>query len=186
MLRATGSALIVVVALAVTGACKKDEPTAKSEDKSEKSDKDQDKKKKGKSHKEGSKAAGKGKKGGDEDDKPSKSSKKASSKTLKSDDKKKPPASDKVAKEHPCDDAPEGAAECHGDTVYFCEDKELYFVDCHKFAQALDLTGGTCFETEEETDCMACQVDDDGATECCDFNLTVCCDGNGNCYDPKK
>lgn len=79
----------------------------------------------------------------------------------------------------------DNAAECDGDKLYFCDDKQLYYVDCNEESKFAGLAGGSCFEGEKFIDCLGCDKADDGSTACCDFQLSVCCDEAGNCYSPK-
>ncbi len=47
------------------------------------------------------------------------------------------------------------------------------------------LSGGACFEGEKFIDCLGCDKADDGTDACCDYQMSVCCDKDGNCYSPK-
>jgi hypothetical protein len=124
-------------------------------------------------------AKAKAKKGGSGDSKPSNSSKKAASATTGAKDKKK------VEGDNPCDDAPDGAAECHGSSIYFCADKELYELDCDGLMTAAhpDLfTAGSCYESDDVTDCLGVGVSEDDAVVACTSDLSLCCDEDGGCY----
>jgi hypothetical protein len=119
-----------------------------------------------------------GKKGGAGTDKPNAQSHKASSSTANATQRKKQEG------DNPCTDLPDGVAECHGDTLFVCDDKELWAIDCNGLMTAAhpDLfTGGSCYETDTVTDCFGAGVADDGVVEACTSDLSLCCDEVGNC-----
>jgi hypothetical protein len=95
---------------------------------------------------------------------------------------RKPANVDKVD----CTKLADNAAECDGNSFYFCDDQALWVVDCNAEAKFGGVSGGSCFEGERFIDCLGCDTADDGSTACCDFNMTVCCDKDGACYDPKS
>jgi hypothetical protein len=84
-----------------------------------------------------------------------------------------------------CSKLPDNAAECDGKTMYFCDDQQLWMVDCDAEAKFSGVTSGSCFEGEKFVDCLGCTTADDGSQACCDFEMTVCCTPQGDCYSPK-
>ena len=121
-----------------------------------------------------------GKKGGSGESKPAAGSHKASDKTVNASQRKKvdDPAD-------PCEKLPDGVAECAGNTLLFCDDKELWSLDCSVLMPAAypDLfSTGTCYETPTLTDCMGAGVADDGYVDVCTSDLSLCCDDSGDCY----
>jgi hypothetical protein len=76
-------------------------------------------------------------------------------------------------------------AECDGTSLYFCSGQKLWLVECDREAKLSGLAGGACFEGEKFIDCLGCDKADDGTDACCDFQMSVCCDKDGNCYSPK-
>jgi hypothetical protein len=84
-----------------------------------------------------------------------------------------------------CNAAVDNAAECDGDNMYYCDDQQLWKVDCNAEAQHGGVAGGGCFEAETFTECLGCDTAADGSQACCDFEMTVCCDKDGSCYSPK-
>jgi len=84
-----------------------------------------------------------------------------------------------------CTKVPDNAAECDGQRMYYCDDQALWYVDCDAEAKFGGVSSGSCFETETFTECLGCDTSTDGAAACCDFEMTVCCDGTGACYSPK-
>lgn len=84
-----------------------------------------------------------------------------------------------------CNAAPDNAAECDGDKLYYCDDKQLWQVDCNTEAKQGGVASGGCFEAETFTECLGCDATADGSQACCDFEMTVCCDKDGSCYSPK-
>ena len=122
---------------------------------------------------------GKGKKGGDGDKSLDDKSHKAADKTVNATDRKK------AEGENPCADLPDGVAECSGDELHFCDDKQHWVLDCgdHMPAAYPDtFSAGTCFETEAHTDCMGAGVASDGVVDFCNSDLSECCDETGDCY----
>jgi hypothetical protein len=83
-----------------------------------------------------------------------------------------------------CTTAPDNVAECNGDSMYYCDDKALWKVDCNAEAKQGGVAGGSCFEAETFTECLGCDTASDGSTTCCDFQMTVCCDKDGACFSP--
>ena len=82
-----------------------------------------------------------------------------------------------------CDDEPEGAAECDGKKLYFCKKHALWVVDCNAAAKKAGFKmGGSCFERDDQVDCMGCTVADDGSSVCCDNEDGICCDDDGYCW----
>jgi hypothetical protein len=84
-----------------------------------------------------------------------------------------------------CTKLPDNSAECDGTKFYFCDDKALWYVDCDAEAKFGGVAAGSCYEGEKFIDCLGCDAADDGSQACCDFQMTVCCDKDGNCYSPK-
>lgn len=84
-----------------------------------------------------------------------------------------------------CRKLPDNAAECDGKTMYFCDDQQLWTVDCDAEAKFSGVQSGSCFEGEKFVDCLGCTTADDGTQTCCDFAMTVCCTPQGDCYSPK-
>ena len=84
-----------------------------------------------------------------------------------------------------CKALPDNSAECDGTNLYFCDDSRLWVVDCDAEAKFAGVASGACFEGEHFTNCLGCGAADDGTQECCDFELTVCCNDQGDCYNPK-
>jgi hypothetical protein len=84
-----------------------------------------------------------------------------------------------------CNAAVDNAAECDGDKMFYCDDQQLWQVDCNAEAQHGGVASGGCFEAETFTECLGCDVTADGSQACCDFEMTVCCDKDGSCYSPK-
>lgn len=84
-----------------------------------------------------------------------------------------------------CSAAPDNVAECDGDKLYYCDDKQLWAVDCNAEAKQGGVASGGCFEAETFTECLGCDATADGSQACCDFQMTVCCDKDGSCYSPK-
>jgi hypothetical protein len=84
-----------------------------------------------------------------------------------------------------CNVLPDNAAECNGNSIYFCDDKKLWVVDCDSEAKFSGVKGGSCFEGEKFVDCLGCDTADDGTQACCDFEMTVCCNDAGDCWSPK-
>ncbi len=76
-------------------------------------------------------------------------------------------------------------AECDGTSLYFCSSQKLWLVECDREAKLSGLAGGACFEGEKFIDCLACDKADDGTDACCDAQMSVCCDKDGNCYSPQ-
>jgi hypothetical protein len=84
-----------------------------------------------------------------------------------------------------CKTLPDNAAECDGNSIYFCDDQRLWVVDCDAEAKFSGVASGSCFEGEKFTDCLGCDTADDGSTVCCDFEMTVCCSSTGDaCWSP--
>ncbi len=79
----------------------------------------------------------------------------------------------------------DNAAECDGDNLYFCDDKSLWVVPCGAETHLAGMQTGGCYEGDTFTNCLGCGRADDGTDVCCDFQLTVCCLADGNCYEPK-
>jgi hypothetical protein len=77
----------------------------------------------------------------------------------------------------------DNAAECDGDNLFFCDDKALWTVPCSAETKLAGREGG-CYEGDTFTNCLGCGKADDGTDVCCDFQLTVCCLADGNCYQP--
>jgi len=84
-----------------------------------------------------------------------------------------------------CSKLPDNVGECNGDSFYFCDDKQLWVVDCKAEAKMGGASDGSCFEGEKLIDCLGCGQATDGTHVCCDFSQTVCCGDDGNCYSPK-
>ena len=84
-----------------------------------------------------------------------------------------------------CTKTPDNAAECDGDKMYYCDDQQLWMVDCNAEAKQGGVAGGSCFEAETFTECLGCDTASDGSSVCCDFEMSVCCDKDGACYSPK-
>jgi hypothetical protein len=84
-----------------------------------------------------------------------------------------------------CNKLPDNVGECNGDNFYFCDDKQLWVVDCKAEAKMGGAADGSCFEGEKLVDCLGCGQATDGTHVCCDFSQTVCCGDDGNCYSPK-
>ena len=84
-----------------------------------------------------------------------------------------------------CTKLPDNSAECDGNNLYYCDDQKLWTVDCDAEAKFGGVATGSCFEGESFTNCLGCDAADDGSTACCDFQMNVCCDKDGNCYSPK-
>jgi hypothetical protein len=121
-----------------------------------------------------------GKKGGDGASKPTDKSHKAPQATVSSDKKHKVESAD-----HPCEHAPDGAAECKGDELHFCAGKELWAVDCNTLMTAVHpelFTSGSCYETDAITDCMGLGPSEDDQTVACSSDLSTCCAEDGTCY----
>jgi len=132
--------------------------------------------------KAGAKPLGKGTKGGSGGSRPTASSNKTSSTTAGlGDDVDPAPDPD------PCENQPDRVAECDGKKLYYCQDHDLMVVNCDSVAKQASYTSGDCVEAPSDhiTDCLGCDVDDDGSVLCCDFGGTICCDDKGNCFDPK-
>ena len=83
-----------------------------------------------------------------------------------------------------CNAAPDNSAECDGDKMYYCDDQQLWQVDCNAEAKQGGVANGSCFEAETFTECLGCDTTQDGSAACCDFQMTVCCDKDGACYSP--
>jgi hypothetical protein len=75
-------------------------------------------------------------------------------------------------------------AECDQNDLYYCDDSRLWVVDCDKEAKNGGADNGSCFEGEKFIDCLGCAKADDGTNVCCDFQMTVCCTDDGNCFKP--
>lgn len=84
-----------------------------------------------------------------------------------------------------CTKLPDNAAECDSNMLYFCDDQKLWQVDCEQEAKLGGAQGGSCFEGEQFIDCLGKLTADDNSEVWCDFQTTVCCDKDGNCYSPK-
>ena len=84
-----------------------------------------------------------------------------------------------------CAKLPDNVGECNGDNFYFCDDKQLWVVDCKAEAKQGGAADGSCFEGEKLVDCLGCGTATDGTHVCCDFSQTVCCGDDGSCYSPK-
>ncbi len=84
-----------------------------------------------------------------------------------------------------CTTAPDNSAECDGNNLYYCDDQQLWVVDCDAEAKFGGVAGGSCYEAETFTECLGCDKASDGSQTCCDFEMTVCCDPSGACYSPK-
>jgi hypothetical protein len=84
-----------------------------------------------------------------------------------------------------CNTAPDNAAECDGNQMFYCDDQRLWVVDCDAEAKFGGVSSGSCFEAETFTECLGCDKTSDGSQACCDFEMTVCCDPSGACYSPK-
>jgi hypothetical protein len=84
-----------------------------------------------------------------------------------------------------CTTVADNAAECDGSKMYFCDDQKLWVVDCDAEAKFGGVAAGNCFEADNFTECLGCDTASDGSSVCCDFLMTVCCDGSGACYSPK-
>jgi hypothetical protein len=84
-----------------------------------------------------------------------------------------------------CTQLPDNAAECNGKDMYFCDDSKLWVVDCDAESKFSGVSGGSCFEGERFVDCLGCTTADDGTQACCDFEMTVCCNDAGDCWNPK-
>ncbi len=133
--------------------------------------------------KAGSKPLGHGQRGGSGSSRPAATSNKTSSTTAGlGDDVDPAPDPD------PCDGQPDRIAECDGKKLYYCKDSNLQVVNCDTVAKQASYTSGDCVEAPSDhiTDCLGCDVDDDGSVLCCDFGGTICCDDKGNCFDPKE
>jgi len=132
--------------------------------------------------KTGSKSLGKGSRGGTGPSRPSSATiLKTSTRTMGlGDDVTPKPNPD------PCDSLPDRVAECDGKRIYYCQEHDMETLDCNKMAQSAGYTSGDCFESTSGgiADCLGCDVDDDGKVLCCDFGGLICCDNDGNCYDP--
>jgi hypothetical protein len=85
-----------------------------------------------------------------------------------------------------CTKQPDNAAECDGDSMYYCDDQRLWVVDCNAEAKFGGVDNGSCFEADTFTECLGCGAATDSSTVCCDFEMTVCCDQGGACYSPKS
>jgi hypothetical protein len=121
-----------------------------------------------------------GKKGGAGEKKPSAGSHKAADKTINASQRKK--VDDQG---DPCESLPDGVAECAGDTLFFCDDKELWALDCATLMPAAYpelFSAGTCYETPTLTDCMGAGLAEDGYVDVCTSDLSLCCDDSGDCY----
>lgn len=129
-----------------------------------------------------SKPLGKGQRGGGGTTRPVASSNKTSTTTAGLGD-----AVDPAPDPDPCDGLPDRTAECDGKKLYYCQDHNLNVVDCNATAKSASYGSGDCVEAPADhiTDCLGCDVDDDGSALCCDFGGTICCDDKGNCFDPK-
>lgn len=84
-----------------------------------------------------------------------------------------------------CTKLPDNVAECNGTSIYFCDDQQLWQVDCDAESKFSGVSGGSCFEGEKFVDCLGCTTADDGTQACCDFEMTVCCNDAGDCWSPK-
>lgn len=84
-----------------------------------------------------------------------------------------------------CKTLPDNAAECEGNMLYFCDDQQLWQVDCEQEAKLGGAQGGSCFEGEQFIDCLGKLTASDNSEVWCDFQNTVCCDKDGSCYSPK-
>ena len=84
-----------------------------------------------------------------------------------------------------CKALPDNAAECDGNTLYFCDDQKLWMVDCDAEAKLGGASAGACFEGEKFIDCLGKTTADDNSEVWCDFQTSVCCDKDGTCYSPK-
>jgi hypothetical protein len=84
-----------------------------------------------------------------------------------------------------CAKLPDNVGECDGEKFYFCDDKQLWVVDCNAEAKTGGASDGSCFEAEKLVDCLGCGQATDGTHVCCDFSQTVCCGDDGSCYSPK-
>ena len=84
-----------------------------------------------------------------------------------------------------CSKLPDNVAECDKDKLYFCDDKELFVVDCNAEAKFGGAASGGCFEGEKFIDCLGCGRAADGTNVCCDLTTSVCCDDAGDCWAPK-
>ena len=84
-----------------------------------------------------------------------------------------------------CNKLPDNVGECDGDKFYFCDDKQLWVVDCKSEAKMGGATDGSCYEGEKLIDCLGCGTATDGTHVCCDFSQTICCSDDGSCYSPK-
>jgi hypothetical protein len=84
-----------------------------------------------------------------------------------------------------CTKLPDNAAECNGNEMFFCDDQKLWVVDCDAEAKFSGVAGGSCFEGEHFVDCLGCATADDGTQACCDFEMTECCNDQGDCWSPK-
>lgn len=179
-LRRLALSLILPVAL-VAVACskeeKKSEPAAAASAAAKKNDK------KKLPAKTAAKDKKQGKKGGDDKtQKPTAASHHASTSTTASDRRHKV---ESAAAEHPCDQVPDGAAECHGSELVFCSGKDLWAVDCNGLMTAAHpelFDSGTCYETDTVTDCLGLGVTDDGQSAACTSDLDLCCTEDGSCY----
>ena len=119
-----------------------------------------------------------GKKGGTGSSRPSTQSHKANAATANATTRRKQDG------DNPCLELPDGVAECAGETLLVCDDKELWAIDCGALMTAAhpDLfSGGSCYETDTVTDCFGAGVADDGVAEACTGDLSLCCDEIGNC-----
>ena len=83
-----------------------------------------------------------------------------------------------------CATLPDNAGECDGDKFYFCDDKQLWVVDCKAEAKMGGAADGSCFEGEKLIDCLGCGASTDGSHVCCDFSQTICCADDGQCWKP--
>jgi hypothetical protein len=84
-----------------------------------------------------------------------------------------------------CTTAPDNSAECDANSMYYCDDQQLWVVDCDAEAKFGGVNSGSCYEAEAFTECLGCDKASDGSQACCDFEMTVCCDPSGACYSPK-
>ncbi len=130
----------------------------------------------------GSKPIGQAVRGGAGGSRPAASSNKTSSTTAGLGDLVSP-----APDPDPCDGLPDREAECDGKKLYYCQDHNLMVTDCNASAKAASYTSGDCVEAPSDhiTDCLGCDVNDDGEALCCDFGNTICCDNNGSCFDPR-
>ena len=84
-----------------------------------------------------------------------------------------------------CATLPDNAGECDGEKFYFCDDKQLWVVDCNAEAKMGGAANGSCYEGDKLIDCLGCGQATDGTHVCCVLSQTICCGDDGACWSPK-